>query len=303
MNETGTSEDRGPRKGVVIFLTILPVWLVLSTGIGLWLWNRGGEDQPEARKFRTPVSIEGLESDLRKIAEVAGPRHISSERGVVGLNRVSAMIQGTLGPENAGYALEIHPGPRNEVGSWPIVIARLPGEGRAVAVVAGYDAAAEEIGVERNATGVASLLAVAQALAGESLGRPVCFAFVPHAYEEEAPLEESSECLIRNLGETEVLMVVEATGMSGQLSALSPDGALLERFGDHALADEIGEAGSGDRLDFWSRLLAMGAPAVRVSTRSGGAGDDPDDRLPDAAVHAAATERLALLLQELASAP
>ncbi len=284
---------------MVIFLTILPVWLVASTAIGLWLWHKGGEGQPEPAKLRTPVSVEGLESDLKKIVEIAGPRHVGSDRGAIGLRRISAMIRGTLGPENAGYLLEVHPGPPTERGSWPIVIARLPGEGPPLAVVAGYDAPADRVGVEFNGTGVASLLAVAQAMAGESPGRPVAFAFVPHAYDEKAPLEETARRLVDHLGEVGTVVLVEATGGSERLIASAHDRELLAPFEGRVAIAEVEDSGA----DPFGPLFEMGAPLVRVASQGGLAERASNERLPDPAVHAAATGRLGQLVGALAAAP
>ncbi len=287
---------------MVIFLTVLPLWLIGSTGIGLWLWHRGQGDQEklETNRFRTPISVEGLEDDLRKIVEIAGPRHAGSERGATGLRRTAAMIQGSLGTGNAGYPLEVHPGPKAGEGRWPLVMARLPGEGRSIAVVAGYDARAGRPGVEENGTGLSAVLAVAQALAGDAPGRPVTFAFVPHVYGEEGLAMDSLGRLGAHLDDPAMLLVVEAMGQTDSLMVSSRDTSLLEPFEGRARVVGAEVVCLGDDRDPASLLFEMGLPAVRVSTRAMLAPDDPDDRLPDPRTHAAATIKLAELVRDLA---
>ncbi|MCH7225249.1 hypothetical protein MLD59_03835 [Verrucomicrobiaceae bacterium E54] len=302
MTEMDGSENRRPRRGVVIFLSLLPLWLVISTGIGLWLWNRGGENQPEQAKFKTPISAEGLESDLRKIVEIAGPRHLGSDRGHIGLKRVSAMIRSSLGPENAGYALEMHPGPTTPEGTWPLVLARLPGEGKPLAVVAGYDSREGSPGVEANGTGLASVLAIAQAMAGETLGRPVTFAFVPHAYDLDAPVREVGRQLMDQLGDVELIIVVEATGTAADLIVSARNTALLESFENRVRIAGAETICLGEDHDPASLLEELGAPAVRLSTRAMVLPSEQDDVLPGPGVHAQATAHLATLVRILAGA-
>lgn len=286
---------------MVILLSLLPLWLVGSTALSIWLWDQGRQKQAKTERdqFRTPISARGLEQDLRKIVEVAGPRNTGSEQGATGMRRVAALIQGSLGPANAGYELEIFPGPETPRGSWPIVLARLAGEGEGIALVAGYDAAPGSVGVEFNATGLASVLALAQAMAGEKPGRPVTFAFVPHAYDAGAPVDDAMRRLVGAIGRVGALWVVEATGRSRELSVSSSDAALLAPFAGRARVDE----GPSEDPGFAERLSAAGLAALRITTTGSSApAGGPDDRLPDPAVHAVATTRLAELARAAASA-
>lgn len=304
MNSSEQSGRPKRHRGVVIFLSLLPLWLLGSTVVGLWLWNRGGEVGEEAatRGFRTPISTESLQDDLRKLTEIVGPRHAGTEAGATGLRRAASMIEGSLGPGNAGYKVQVEPGPETPNGSWPIIIARLPGSKPGLAVLAGYDANPAGGGVEANATGVASTMAAAQALAGEELGKAVTFVFVPHAYELEGPVIATADRALGQLGDISTVLVVEATGADRSLMVSSRDTELLPAF--EGLARIVGAevVCLGEDTDPASVLFEMSAPAVRVSTRPIVLPDEADDVLPKPEEHVEATRRLTDLIRRLASA-
>ena len=297
--------DRKSRRWVVALLVVLPLWMAVSGGIGLWIWWRGqvAAEQAGPAKFATAIEAGALASDVMKLVEIAGPRGIGSEEKRAGLGRAEAMIESSIGPSNAGYVVEKMPAPPTADGrAWPVMVATLQGDDRApLWVIAGYDTAVANP-VEANSTGLASVLAVANALSGERLGRPVKFAFLPHVYEAEAPVLKTLDAFTRWMGEAEAVLVVEATGAGEELWISSRD---AERVAAPAFQDSGKVVGAevvclGDDFDLSSVLFEMNRPAVRVSTRPVVGPSDEEIALPDADAHAAATRRLADLVSALA---
>jgi len=301
------SDSSPPSRRVVALLVLLPLWLFVSSGIGLFLWWRreASAEAVEPAKFATPVEAERLADDMRKLVRIVGERHVQSEAGAYGLTRAAAMIEGTLGASNAGYRVETLRGPATGSGSWPLIVATLPGDHRpAVWVVAGYDSRPGSPGVEANASGLASVMAVADALAGDSPGRPVCFAFVPHAYDREAPVLPALDLLRSRAEGVGVMLVVEATGAGGELQVSSRDARALALPALDSRATVVGAESIclEDDVDLSSVLFEIGLPAIRVATRRVVGAGEADDRLPDPEEHATATRKLAELVRALASA-
>ena len=301
------SEEKsgGSNRRVVWVLVILPLWLVVSTLGGLWLWTQREDELHEPAKFVTEVSESGLAQELRTVLDRVGPRHTSSEAGRTGLRRMAAFIEGTLGPDNAGYRLDRVVGPPSDGDSWPLVLATLPGgDASPLWVVAAYDQDPAGGGVEANASGVTSVLAVAQALAGEEPARPIVFAFLPHGYDPEAPLLPMIELLNRKRGEPGRMLVVEAMG--GGDRGLLASGRSAEALG-HPAIDELTTVVGAEAIcltddrDLSSILFEAGNPTVRIATRSVVRADEEDREVPAAGAHARATVELAELIRRLAS--
>lgn len=167
---------------MAIVLVGVPVWLVASTLFGWWAWHRRHDEVDEPAKFATELSDQSVESDLRKIRTLASPRGTTSEAAALGLTRMAAMIEGSLGESNAGYRIQKLGGPDTGLGSWPVLIAKLPGDDRApLWVITGYDQSVED--QAKDDAAIAAVLAVANAVANRHLGRPVHFAFLPHHHE------------------------------------------------------------------------------------------------------------------------
>lgn len=294
-------EPPRPDRRIVLMLVLLPVWLVVSSGIGLWMWYEGQRKVDEPVKFTTPVAAGPLAEDVRKLVEVVGPRNVSTAGGAQGLTRAAAMIEGSLGPGNAGYRIDKWLAPETPSGRWPVIVAMLPGDERApLWVVTAYDSRGG--GVEANASGVASVLAAAQAMAGEKPGRPVNFIFLPHGADEDGPLLPQLDAFSRRTGEGEVVLVVEAMGARDGLMISSRDAELLaggvfEKHGTIVGAEAICLE---DDLDLSALLFELGEPAVRVATRRVVGPDEADDEMPVAEVHAAATEALVGLIRAVA---
>lgn len=190
MNDTASSRSR---RVIVGLLVVLPVWLVASTILGLWLWNRGrqSEEAVEPAKFATRITAESLEGDLRKLTRIVGQRGCTTPERAAALRRAAAMIEGSLGPSNAGYRVEKSAGPETAEGRFPVLEASLPGgTGKAVVLLVAYDSG-DPSRLDADSRRLASALAIASALANERPPRPLRFVFVPHGNEAGAPLDEA----------------------------------------------------------------------------------------------------------------
>ncbi|MGB6221877.1 M28 family peptidase [Haloferula sp.] len=289
---------------MVAVLVILPLWLVVSAGLGLWKYYLGTQQEEliESSKFATPMTGEGLADDMRKLVGIVGPRNVGVESGRRGLRRASSMIQGLLGPSNAGYAVELEMGPEVAGEKWPIIVATLPGkEEQAVWVVAGYDTLGA--GVEANSSGVCSLLAVARAVANERPMKSIKFAFLPHAYDPGSPVLPLLDQFTSLLGNADLLLVVEAMGAKGELLISSREVEVLRNPGFEKWGTIVGAEAIclEDDFDLTSTLFELNQPAVRIATRRVVSETETDEELPDPAKHLASTRALAELVMELAN--
>lgn len=302
------TEDSAPRRDrrVFLLLWLLPLWLVASSGIGMWFYFRkqAATQQEEQMKFATQVSKEGLQKDMANLLDFVGERHGASPVGVQGMNRVAAMIEGSLGPGNAGYKVERVRAPETEAGSWPIFVATLPGTDGKVDplwVIAGYDTRPDSPGAEANASGVASVLAAANAIANKKPHRAVSFAFLPHAYEPDSLVMETLEALRKRMGTASEVLVVESTGAAKELMVSSRDAENRALVQVKGLGEVVGAESIclEDDFDLSSVLFETGLPAVRVATRPVVKFDEVDASAPDPAIHAASTGALVTLIGRL----
>lgn len=146
---------------------------------------------------RESVSGETLERHLRILCETIGERHV----GKMGqLEQAAFWIESSLGPTNLGYVVKreeyelessfAENGKPHRVRN---LIAELPGMGlrdEIIIVGAHYDTVAGSPGANNNGSGVAALISIAQALAGEQQKRTIRFvAFV----NEEPPYFQTEE--------------------------------------------------------------------------------------------------------------
>lgn len=162
---------------VSILLWLIPAWLILSAGVGIWLYLRSEKKdaEKENQKFVTAVSEKTLNQDLAKVKDVIGSRHPEVKNGL-GLTRTASWIEGGLGPSNTGYKVErlVRSTP------WPLLYVSLRGSESSLPplwVVVPYDTPAEgSLGAD---AALVAQLAVAQAFAGEKPLRTVYFAFLP----------------------------------------------------------------------------------------------------------------------------
>lgn len=302
------TDEPAPRRDrrIVLLLWILPLWLVVSSVAGIWLYLRkqAADAEDGSMRLATEIRESGLADDVGKLMTFVGERHTANAAGVQGLNRAAAMIEGSLGPGNAGYRVERVAGPSLSAGRWPILVVSIKGKDEDLPplwVVAAYDARPGSRGAEANASGVASVLAAAHSLASGLPLRSIRFAFLPHGYESDGPLTEAFDLLRKRVGEASTLLVVEATG-AGEKLWISSRGAenralsAVEGLGSVVGAEVICLE---DDFDLSSALFERGLPAVRVATRSIVKEEEADDAAPDPAVHAAATMALASLIRRL----
>lgn len=304
-----TGENRKRPRRVAWLLVLLPLWLLASGAGAIWYFLHA-EKREELRgeqRFSRAVSEELMADDLRKLVELIGERHASSETAARNLSRTAAMIEGLLGPGNTGYKVRRERGP----GTWPLLHVTLAGDkpsAPAVWVITSYDSRPGSPGAEANATGLAATLAAAQALADASFPASIHFVLIPHDNDRDSPVLETATRLrdfIRQSGEPRALLCVEAMGADRQLWLSSRDTAAAPL----ALAHELGvirgveDVCLTDDADLASMLFEMGLPAVRVATRAQVAPEDADNTLPDASQVAAATGRLIELIRRCAARP
>jgi hypothetical protein len=299
------TEDSAPRRNprIALLLWILPLWLVVSAGFGIWFYFRkqASDAQVEQIRFATEVNADALKGDVDKFISFVGERHLGSPQG---LNRAASMIEGSLGPSNAGYRIEKVRCPETDAGRWQILIATVRGaepELPQLWVVAGYDARPGSVGSEANASGVASAMAAANAMALHTPKRGVVFAFIPHAYDPESPFSESLGILRTRIGKASEVLVVEAMGAGEKLMVSSRDAENRTLRMSDGLGDVVGAEAicMEDDLDLSSVLFEMDLRSVRVATRPVVRADEPDETAPNAAKHAAATAALVSLIEKL----
>ncbi len=210
------------KQGVFIrFLLVgLPLGLFLL-GIGSMIrthLNDGAQpvDPNEAVRLeaaalkRRPVSREDLANSLEVLATRIGERHLGKPEA---LESAAFWLESTLGGGNIGYSVERHV---FEAGGKEVrnLIAELPGRkhrSEIVVVGAHYDTVPGSPGANDNGSGVAALVALARAFAGDPQGRTVRFvAFVneepPHFQTETmGSLVYAKRCQAR--GETIAAML------------------------------------------------------------------------------------------------
>jgi hypothetical protein len=287
-------------------LVALPLWLVISGGVGLWWSFRAKEsaEREEQALHARKVDAASMADDVRKLVQVVGRRDTSDEAGGRGLERAAAMIEGALGPANAGFVVR-KPAASGEDGRWPVLDVTVGGKAKpALWLVAAYDTRAD--GVEANATGVAALLAAALALPGEGLPRETRVLFVPHGCEVDGPMVEGVAVLrerIREEGGAWQVLCIEAMGAGEELwiscrDTAAPVFGALNGLGQAVGAEDVCLA---DDFDLASTLCEMGLPAARVATRRMVGPAEAGGDLPPPAIMAASAGRLVELARRLAT--
>ena len=295
MTEEGSKRPRW----VGLLLVILPLWLITSGGVAMWYFLHRDKklENMEQQRFSRSVSAAALADDVRKLVEIVGERNGTSETASKNLSRAASMIEGSLGPSNIGFAVNLTPGPAD----WPLIHVRILGsdpEAAAVWVVCAYDSRPGSPGAEANATGVAATLAAAQALAGEKPRASVHFAFLPHGNDPAPPLKETARKLANLAGKPSALLCVEAMGRGGELWLASRDTSAVPLFKAAGLGS-VKHARDG--ADLADALFQIGLPAVRVATRPHMSANETDSALPSADNLAASTGRLVELIRRCAN--
>ncbi|MEM9015634.1 MAG: M28 family peptidase [Verrucomicrobiota bacterium] len=181
--------------------------LVVGFPIGLLLLGTGSMILTQVKKANQPldaddekrlvasslqkraVDVSFVQASMKTLAETIGERHLGKPET---LEQAAFWLESTLGPGNLGYKVERHV---YEVEETEVrnLIAELPGTNRRreiVVVGAHYDTVPDCPGANDNGSGVAALLTIARAMAGEQQERTVRFvAFV----NEEPPYFQTEQ--------------------------------------------------------------------------------------------------------------
>jgi hypothetical protein len=297
------SAEKRRTRWTPILLVVIPVWLVLSASVGIWLLFRHEKKQAEIEqaRFAQEISSDRIADDLKKIVTVLGERNTSTFPAAAALTRTASMIEGSLGPSNFGFPVQKHRGPAE----WPILQVTIKGasEENPVWVLAGYDSPQGTPGAEANASGIAATLAAIQALAAERPAKPIHFAFVPHANDPESPVLDTAMLLAKRISSVKPssILVVEAMGSGESLWLTSRDTEAIPLSHVNGLGKVVGAevACLGEDHDLASVLFEMSLPAVRVATRAIVTPGEPDNREPFAPTVASSAGRLVELIRRL----
>ncbi len=147
-----------------------------------------------AALHRRPVSRDDLGKSLETLATRIGERHLGKPEQ---LESAAVWIESTLSGANLGYLVERHP---YEVGGKEVrnLIAELPGRERRdeiIVVGAHYDTVPGSPGANDNGGGIAALISLARAFAGDAQGRTIRFA----AFVNEEPPYFQTEAMGRHV--------------------------------------------------------------------------------------------------------
>ena len=171
------TEAQNKSRWLVVCLSLVPVWLVVSAGAAVW-WSINKDDKNEEernQRFAMEMSVERIADDLRKLDEVIGPRNKANPEN---LKRAAAMIDGILGPSNTGYQTRRIPGP-NDVPVIQVTVAGKDGDAAPYWVIASFDTSEEGDLISTQTSSVAALIAVAQAMSRDQPEQDIHFLFYP----------------------------------------------------------------------------------------------------------------------------
>ena len=267
MSDTFESRSRW----LVILLSLVPIWLVMSAGVAVWWSMRGDDKQEEERqqRFAMEMSVERITEDLRKLGKMVGERHTRDETSQRNLTRAAAMIEGILGPSNTGYQVERIVAPKE----WPIFRVSLPADDEApqLWVVVPYDSPRNR-DTALSDSALASFIATAQALAKDQLKSTLHFLLVPHGHEAESPITDTLKRAQTLMDAPASVFVIGPMGTSPELlcitsNAKSPSARALGELGiiSEATTSMNEPVNSYQPLDL---------PIVWVSTRRTGSDSD-----------------------------
>lgn len=229
-------------------IVLLPLWLVVSGGVGLFLHFHNQEQDAfeQQRVFRREAQLSSLADDWRKLEQVIGARsiHLPGERE--GLRRAAAMIEGSLGPTNMGYAVKTYAGPEFQRDSWPILTVSTRDQAQAAPIwlIFAYDTASSATAVAESSASLALSLALAQSLVGEDFVHPVRLMWVPHGRADE-PLRDAMVNQLRTIvssGEQApcwVLFVDDLLGTTSLATTSVVDAAQLRSAGFPELRGDL----------------------------------------------------------------
>lgn len=283
-------------------LVLLPLWLICSGAFALVKYFRAEEAEKivAEQRFSRAVSADLIADDLRKLVSVIGERNTGKPEK---LAATASMIEGLLGPSNTGYQVVSIDGPLD----FPVLTAAVPAKDSSASpvwILTSYDSPRGSRGAEKNATGVAATLALAQAMADSEPSHPIRFILLPHANDTESPLIETASIaleLIRDAPTPKAILCVETMGDAEALMLTSRDTEAIpfKEFAD--LGKVVGAEVTclGEDFNLASTLFEMGLPAIRIATRPTLLPGEEDEKIPFAPTLAASTGRLIELLERL----
>ena len=296
------AEPAKPRRAYALLLVGLPMWLAISAGGALWWYFELEEKEALTRQaaFAKEISVSSLSDDLRKFTTLIGERHTGNDKAAANLGRAASMIEGLLGPSNTGLEIRRVRGP----GDWPLLETAIPArqpDAPSIWILTGYDAPRGTRGGQFNASGLAAVLATAQAAAGDTPDVHLRFLFLPHLHESEAPVPDTlrlaAETMTRH-GEVRAVLWVEAMAAGPQLllSANRPESLPADFLTDIGVVVPGGHGlPKNDPVPAW-----LGDAIVRVSTRAPLSPGENNDEVPSPANTADAAGKLLELLRRMA---
>lgn len=271
------SEPRSPFPWAKCLLVVIPSWLLISGGVGLYLHfqsqKKAQEETPHA--YRKNINARSIADDYQKITEVIKARHHQSEQGIQGLKRMAAMIEGALGPSNIGY--EVHSIPGVEVAgqtlpliSVDVMKKHTPEE---TWLLIPYDSDPTLPRGAETASSVAVGLALAQQMIGQTWKKNCRFLFFPGAYLDEEPriaLLAKMQRLISHDEQAGQVLVLGSMLHPGQLHLLCRDSELpIAKIPTPILgAPESGESCLNDDGETSTLLYEMGLSAALLYSKS-----------------------------------
>lgn len=156
-------------------IVVLPVGLLLSTVIALWLkvTKDEGSEMAKLEYLASDFDPKTLRDSASKLQDYVGERSFQGEEGQKGLRQVGAFVEGSLGPSNLGYNVESDEGLTKEGRIWKSywVDSTKGGKEGTVLLWVNYSELSE-------AGSVAALLGVAEWMRGRSFGKKVRIAFL-----------------------------------------------------------------------------------------------------------------------------
>lgn len=258
-------------------IAILPLWLVVSGGVGLFLHFRHQEQDAfeQQRVFRREAQLSSLADDWRKFEQVIGARSELDVDQRLALRRAASMLEGALGTTNMGYAVNSYAGPKIEGDNWPVltVSTRDAAQGAPIWVIFSYDTAEGATAVEEGSATLALSLAIAQSLVGEDLTHPIRLMWVPHGRTRSAGhceemLGKVKTILSASSAPLWVLVMDDLRGAESLSIASAVDSAVLQRAGYPSLPlkREQCQLFSTLMLERQSRTVVCGCGAATAST-------------------------------------
>ena len=296
----------------------LPIGLAVTVVIALGLYYTEPErNQPsyeDAQRFASPVAEADLKNSVIRLSETVGPRSVAAEPD--GLTRARKFIQSSMGPDNMGYTVALHPRKIGDV-ECPSVIAELPGRGLAnevIVVAAPYSSAPSSPGAGRSGSGVAALLGIARAMVGSEQQRTL--RFVAYASESADPATHDLAGAFRTGGDEVVTAILDFDTIAfprRESNVWEADVPMIIYSRDEALAHDIVDRyarGIGLRLTTELVGIEEGRPpesalplltfvANTSASPAGTAGDVADSY--DFARFTQAVKKLATLVDRLAN--